>query len=81
MSIAWPSSVSTHANRRERSQDQGSDGDAVFASRRILNQINQEERVQSRIEEHLYEGGHMFYSWPEVNARFAQVVKAFMLKD
>ena len=49
-----------------------------FASRRILNQINLDDRVQDRIEERLYEGGHMFYSWPHVNAEFARDVKVFV---
>lgn len=49
-----------------------------FASKRILNQVNMDERVRERIEERLYEGGHMFYSWPHVNAEFAKDVADFI---
>lgn len=49
-----------------------------FASKRLLNQANLDETVQARIEERLYEGGHMFYSWPDVNAHFARDVQWFV---
>ncbi|MEJ2654395.1 MAG: hypothetical protein P8Z69_03600, partial [Acidihalobacter sp.] len=49
-----------------------------FASKRILHQANLDESVKARIEEKLYDGGHMFYSWPNVNARFAEDVRTFV---
>jgi carboxypeptidase C (cathepsin A) len=49
-----------------------------FASKRILHQANLDDSVKARIEEKLYDGGHMFYSWPDVNARFAEDVRTFV---
>lgn len=49
-----------------------------FASRRLLKLANLDDAVKARISEHLYNGGHMFYSWPEVNAEFAGDVEAFV---
>ncbi len=52
-----------------------------FASKRLLQQMNLDESVRSRVSEKLYDGGHMFYSWPEVNAAFASDVRAFVLDE
>lgn len=49
-----------------------------FASKRLLKQANLNDSVKARISERLYDGGHMFYSWPEVNAKFARDIEAFM---
>ena len=49
-----------------------------FASKRILNQSNLVDSVKDRISERLYKGGHMFYSWPDVNAEFAKDVQSFI---
>ncbi len=49
-----------------------------FASKRILQQINFNESVRSRITEILYDGGHMFYSWPEVNKQFRDDAREFV---
>ncbi len=49
-----------------------------FASRRLLAQANLEASVKARISEKLYDGGHMFYSWPALNRAFAEDVEAFV---
>lgn len=50
-----------------------------FASKRLLLQSNLDASVAARISEKLYDGGHMFYSWPEVKNRFSDDIKAFVL--
>lgn len=52
-----------------------------FASKRILNQVNLVDSVKERIRERLYKGGHMFYSWPDVNTEFAEDVRAFVMAE
>ncbi|MFV8819996.1 S10 family serine carboxypeptidase-like protein [Haliea sp. E17] len=49
-----------------------------FASRRLLHQASLAASVRARISEKLYDGGHMFYSWPEINREFAGDVEAFV---
>lgn len=49
-----------------------------FASRRLMSQANMDASVKARIEEVLYDGGHMFYSWPAINAQFARDVAMFV---
>ena len=52
-----------------------------FASKRLLAQCQFHPSVKERITNVLYDGGHMFYWWPEVKQQFTADVKAFLSVD